>query len=217
VKSVNYIYNWKDGKNTVTKCFPGKWQRKREALVMSLVFLFVVTLLIELGFLIRPNDLSLSAIVPPPDLVVRAEKRSHYHPVPKNYKYTFFVSSNGEFRLPVTRALRSLGFKMTKDVGTAHIIWDKWVQTKRYTTLHAWQRYNHIPGFQIWDNKDTFAQGFEAYQKRNAEKKLYFLPETYFLGNEKGLVAFEKRLKNGGMHQPWVLKVSDYKGCSQYH
>jgi len=82
------------------------------------------------------------------------------------------------------------------------------VQRHRYSQLHPWQRYNHIPGFPAWDRKDNFARGFQEYRERNPEKKLDFLPETYTLGNEEGRLAFEERLNNGGLEQPWVLKVS---------
>ena len=75
-----------------------------------------------------------------------------------------------------------------------------------YSQLYPWQRLNQIPGFQNWNLKDGFAKGFQEYQERNPGKKLLFLPETYVLDNA-GQQAFEQRLDNGGMEQPWVLKV----------
>jgi hypothetical protein len=96
---------------------------------------------------------------------------------------------------------------MTSNATTAHVIWDTSLLTKRDSRLHPWQRCNQIPGFRSWNSKDGFAKGFQEYQERNPGKKLLFLPETYVLANEEDLQAFEQRLHNGGMEQPWVLKV----------
>jgi hypothetical protein len=144
---------------------------------------------------------------PPASLVVRPSVQKQYTPVPKNCKRTFYIASYVDFRLPVIRTLRSLGWTMTTNDRTAHVIWDKLVQKARYPRLHPWQRYNHIPGFSSWDRKDGFAKGFQEYRERNPAKKLSFLPETYILGTEEGQRAFEQRLDNGGIEQPWVLKV----------
>jgi hypothetical protein len=147
---------------------------------------------------------------PPAGLVVRPTVRKQYTPVPENCKRTFYVASYVDFRLPVIRTLRSLGWTMTTNERTAHVIWDKLVQKERYIRLHPWQRYNHIPGFGSWDRKDGFAKGFQEYRARNPGKRLSFLPETYVLGNEEGQRAFEQRLDKGGMDQPWVLKVRPF-------
>jgi hypothetical protein len=144
---------------------------------------------------------------PPPGFVVRATKKDRYTHVPEISQRTFYIPPNDDFRLPVIRALRSLGWKMATDKFTAQLIWEKFETKKRYAVLLPWQRYNHIPGFQSWDRKDLFAKGFQDYRTRNPEKKLYFLPETYTLGTEDGQLAFEERLQLGGLKQPWVLKV----------
>lgn len=146
-------------------------------------------------------------IGPPSGFVVRPTKKERYTRVPETCKRTFHIPASADFRLPVIRALRSLGWRMATNEQTAHLIWDKFVQRKRYSALHPWQRYNHIPGFESWDRKDLFAKGFQDYRKRHPEKSLYFLPETYILGTEEGQLAFEERLKNGGLKQPWVLKI----------
>ena len=97
---------------------------------------------------------------------------------------------------------------MATNESTAHVIWDNIIRTERYSRLHPWQRLSHIPGFESWNRKDGFAQGFREYQERNPGKMLLFLPETYVLANEKDQQAFEQRLDKGGMQQPWVLKVT---------
>jgi hypothetical protein len=134
--------------------------------------------------------------------------------VPETCKRTFHIPATADFRLPVIRALRSLGWRMATNEQTAHLVWDKYVQRKRYTALHPWQRYNHIPGFESWDRKDMFAKGFQDYRTRHPEKSLYFLPETYILGTEDGQLAFEERLKNGGLKEPWVLKVREVEAMT---
>ena len=151
---------------------------------------------------------NVSYTVPPAGVVARPTARTQHIPVPEHYRHTFYVHDHVHFRPPIIRTLRSLGWTMATNESTAHVIWDNIVRKGRYSQLHPWQRLSLIPGFESWNRKDGFAQGFREYQERNPGKKLLFLPETYVLANEKDQQAFEQRLDKGGMQQPWVLKVT---------
>ena len=202
----------KDKHSTSRKLLTGR--RNQVLLVLAIgvgaILTVIITTHLPFGFTVGSvrQVRHASFTRPPAGLVVRPKVRTQYTHVPENYKHTFHVPNLVHFRITIIRTLRGLGWTMTSNETTAHVIWDTYVVNKdRPSRLHPWQRCNQIPGFQSWNLKDGFAKGFQEYQERNPGKKLLFLPETYVLANEEDLQAFEQRLHNGGMEQPWVLKV----------
>jgi hypothetical protein len=146
---------------------------------------------------------------PPPSLILRG-KFDSYAKVPEASRRTFFIDMKTKFRRTVARAFRNRGWRKTDNPAEAQFLWDKQVVEDRYEEQESWQRYNHIPGFSAWDEKDGFIRGFDKYRKANPDRELYMIPETYRLATKDGRDAFERRIfQNGGLHVPWVLKVPD--------
>ena len=73
-------------------------------------------------------------------------------------------------------------------------------------SLKPWQRYNHVPNYHYWNQKDSFAEEFKNYEERTGVVP-YFLPESFLLESSKDRKAFKKRItQEGGNNHPWVLK-----------
>mmetsp|Transcript_13023 Transcript_13023/g.19166 ORF Transcript_13023/g.19166 Transcript_13023/m.19166 type:complete len:522 (-) Transcript_13023:112-1677(-) len=137
-------------------------------------------------------------------------------PCPEQYKRTFYMEVK-KINQPVSRALRMMGWKKTDNYEEAQVIWTYASTSSWYKELKPWQRYNHIPGYKAWNQKDSFVTYMLEYQKKSG-KPLPACPETYRLDEKEGLAAFKKRLyKQGGMDIPWVLKkpnVNQGKGIA---
>lgn len=175
-------------------------------------FIFSIILLLLIFFCGSTLTNSSARGGPPSDLIVRRTSNTPIIKVPEENKHTFYVRGK-MYRLPIVRALRSLGWQLTMDSTQARFLWSHLPQNRRFKVLKRWQRFNQIAGSISWNRKDSFAAGFHEHKERNPNKNLYFVPETYTLGIPESLDAFEKRLKDeGGLEQPWVLKVSGQNG-----
>jgi len=126
--------------------------------------------------------------------------------VPQGHEKTFNVDSNAISR-PMVRALRSRGWQMVDDEEDAHIVFRYSTTARLFETLEPWQRFNNIPEYKKWNQKDSFIDGFKLYQEKTGRDNPYFLPESYRLTSEKEFRAFQNRItKEGGKKYPWVLK-----------
>lgn len=146
---------------------------------------------------------------PPPTFQVQP-KYASYTKVPEKSRRTYYVDTHTKYKATAIRALRNIGWRRTNDYETAQLIWDKTMDSEYFSELKAWQRYNHIPGVESWDDKDNFIEGFEQYLRKNPEKKFMMLPETYKISTQQGIRDWRKRLfQHSGMDIPWVLKQTD--------
>lgn len=126
-------------------------------------------------------------------------------PCPEEFKKTFWIETK-KINQPVARALRMQGWRKTDNSDEAQVIWTYVSTTAWYDDLKPWQRYNHMPGYKLWNSKDTFVTYMLNYAKASG-KELPAVPETYRLDNDIELNQFKNRLYNeGGMDIPWVLK-----------
>ncbi len=137
-------------------------------------------------------------------------------PCPDEYKWKFWMEHD-KINQPVARALRMQGWEKTDDFQHAHVIWTYTSTTKWYDKLEPWQRYNHLPKYKLFNNKDTFVTYMMAYAEKIGQA-LPAIPETYRLDVASDLEKFRHRLfKDGGLNIPWVLKkprVNQGKGIT---
>jgi hypothetical protein len=99
-------------------------------------------------------------------------------------------------------------YTRVSNVSQAHYIWREHEDKELYQNLQPWQRYNWIPGSELWDDKALFVQGMNAYTKKHSIT-LPWLPRTFRLYDTEDRNAFLKHLKHDtGKNQPWVLKIS---------
>mmetsp|Transcript_4364 Transcript_4364/g.7314 ORF Transcript_4364/g.7314 Transcript_4364/m.7314 type:complete len:495 (+) Transcript_4364:64-1548(+) len=126
-------------------------------------------------------------------------------PCPEEFKKSFWIETK-KINQPVSRALRMQGWEKTDNYEEAQVIWTYASTTDWYDKLKPWQRYNHIPGYKLWNQKDTFVTYMLDYAEKSG-KELPAVPETYRLDVDVELNKFKKRLfEGGGIDIPWVLK-----------
>jgi len=137
-------------------------------------------------------------------------------PCPERFKKTFWMESK-KINQAVARAIRMKGWTRTDNPEEAQVIWTYVSTHSWYTTLKPWQRYNHIPNYKLWNQKDSFVTYMLNYQLSSG-RPLSAVPETYRLDEDVELKKFQHRLyKEGGMDIPWVLKkpnVNQGKGIT---
>jgi len=135
---------------------------------------------------------------------------------PEEYKKTFWIEGK-KINQAVARAIRMKGWRKSDKPEEAQVIWTYVSTTHWYKELQPWQRYNHIPNYKSWNQKDSFVTYMLNYQIASG-KPLPAVPETYRLDEDVELKKFQKRLfKEGGMDIPWVLKkpnVNQGKGIT---
>mmetsp|Transcript_7141 Transcript_7141/g.10416 ORF Transcript_7141/g.10416 Transcript_7141/m.10416 type:complete len:579 (+) Transcript_7141:145-1881(+) len=140
-----------------------------------------------------------------------------YTQVPLENKKSFFIPPKTPFRRSVSRAFRHQGWRKADTAEEAHLIWDKGVNSSKFTALEKWQRYSYYPNVAAWDEKDKFITGFEKYSAAEGVD-IYMIPETYRLNTKKGRERFVHRMnKGGGYAVPWVFKkptVNNGKGVT---
>mmetsp|Transcript_7704 Transcript_7704/g.11778 ORF Transcript_7704/g.11778 Transcript_7704/m.11778 type:complete len:480 (+) Transcript_7704:104-1543(+) len=126
---------------------------------------------------------------------------------PEESKRTYWVEKNKKINEPIIRAFRDRKWIKVNNYEDAQFLWTYSPDGSFFKTLKPWQRYNHIPGFNHWNNKDTYVAGFKDYERRVPGKDHYFNPETYRLAVEEERQQLAGVLRNqGGMNRPWVLK-----------
>lgn len=129
-----------------------------------------------------------------------------FTPVPAKSVKTFKYDGSAISR-PMVRALRSRGWQLVNNEEDAHIIFRYSTTARLFKELKPWQRFNNIPQYKLWNQKDSFVDVFKAYEARNRLEPTYFLPESYRLTSPQEQKAFKKRItQDGGINQPWVLK-----------
>ena len=137
-------------------------------------------------------------------------------PCPPQYKKKFWMERD-KINQPVGRALRMQGWEKTDDYQHAQVIWTYTSTNKWYDKLEPWQRYNHLPKYKLFNQKDSFVTYMMAYSDKIGQE-LPAIPETYRLDVESDLEKFRHRLfKDGGLKIPWVLKkpkVNQGKGIT---
>lgn len=125
---------------------------------------------------------------------------------PEEFKKTFFVDGRSKINQPPARALRMQGWRKTDYYEEAQVIWTYAAKTSWFNELQPWQRYNHIPNYKSWNQKDSFVTHMMNYSATTG-KEIVALPETYRLDEEVGLAQFKRRLfEEGALDSPWVLK-----------
>jgi hypothetical protein len=136
-------------------------------------------------------------------------------PCPEEFKKTFWIETK-KINQPVSRALREQGWRKTDNYEEAQVIWTYASTSSWYEGLKPWQRYNHIPGYKLWNQKDTFVTYMLDYSLKSG-KELPAVPETYRLDNDIELSKFKKRLyEEGGIDIPWVLKKPNVNQGKNY-
>ena len=168
------------------------------AALMLVIFLGFTANLRLIGHQNTVNDTkAMLSMQPPPKTFTK---------VPVQYRKTFNVDSNAISR-PMIRALRSRGWQKVNDEETAHIVYRYSTTARLFDTLKPWQRFNNIPEYKKWNQKDSFIDGFKEYQRKTGKPDPYFLPESYRLDSTSEQEAFWRRINNeGGKRFPWVLK-----------
>jgi hypothetical protein len=131
-----------------------------------------------------------------------------FAPVPDGHQKTFMYDGKAISR-PAVRALRSRGWQLVDNEEEAHLIFYYGTTPRLFTTLKRWQRFNHLPNSDYWNDKAAFVEGFKAHEKETGVVP-YFLPESYRLTSRKERNAFKERITHGGgRNYPWVLKKPD--------
>jgi Tubulin-tyrosine ligase family len=137
-------------------------------------------------------------------------------PCPEAFKKKFWMESS-KINQPIARAIRMQGWEKTDNFEEAQVIWTYVSTTRLYDKLKPWQRYNHIPKYKLWNQKDSFVTYMMEYAEKSG-KELSAIPETYRLDTASDLKKFKYRLfKGGGLSVPWVLKkpnVNQGKGIT---
>ena len=133
-----------------------------------------------------------------------------FAPCPKEFCKLVWYKHQPSHKLyePVYRAFHSRGYSRAKDLTRAHFLWSDQpnLASDFYQALEPWQRYNFFPNTNQWDDKDKMAETMNQYYSDRGIQPLHSFPESYVLHHANGLEAFSKRLENGGMDLPWVLK-----------
>lgn len=125
--------------------------------------------------------------------------------VPRGHEKTFKYDGNAISR-PMVRALRRNGWQLVNKEEDAQIIFYYSTTARLYTQLKPWQRFNNIPFYKKWNQKDSFIDGFKDYEEAKSITS-YYIPESYRLSSEKEQASFLKRItEQGGIQHPWVLK-----------
>ena len=128
--------------------------------------------------------------------------------VPDGHEKTFIYDGKAISR-PAVRALRSRGWRQVNDESEAHLIFYYATTPRLFPTLKRWQRFNHLPNSDYWNDKADFVRVFKAHEKETGVVP-YFLPESYRLASRKERNAFKDRIiHGGGLNFPWVLKEPD--------
>ena len=126
-------------------------------------------------------------------------------PCPNEYKRKFWMEME-KINQPVARALRLQGWERSDNHKHAQVIWTYVSKNSWYDKLEPWQRYNHIPKYKLFNQKDSFVTYMNAYADMLG-KNIAQIPETYRLEIDSDRDKFKDRLFNqGGINVPWVLK-----------
>ncbi|KAG7357519.1 tubulin-tyrosine ligase family protein [Nitzschia inconspicua] len=136
------------------------------------------------------------------------DHRKFFHPVPEKSRKLFWVRKSIHAKLyePVVRAFHSRGYSLTENPKRAHLLWSDHPFSSLYQELKPWQRYSWIPDIDQWDDKDSMAYNLNNYFAQKGETPHFSFPETYLLHDKTEFKRFQKRLRDGGINDPWVLK-----------
>ena len=143
-----------------------KWRRAptipyRRALIDGgLLSGFFVALFLLGKFILSARSLE----GPPSDLVVKG-KRVIFTTVPPE-RYRTFYTENEKISFSIARAFRNRGWRKARSPAEAHIIYHYREDYDVMYKLEPWQRYNHMPGSEYWNEKDQFIEAFDKYQQK---------------------------------------------------